>query len=543
MTKEVKGLEAAISIIAGFGVFKVFGWAINGLRHLKKLGTAIDKIRESYKKLKLASAKFNGVPPPKPKKAPKPNKYAMEAKEGLDSATKATKNFMGTMFKISPLLAGIITAYKTYSSLTLTVDEELEKKIKSLEAHQARLIERGLPAHKEKTERLKLEIKLLKEKKALIDAKSEDPNIVAKPDEMWQYATSLWDKQAADKEFGDFNAWLDKMSKKVVNQPLELGVKTTPQEFEKMDYEFDYMLRQEEKEQKEYEEKQKKIREKKEKELARQMARDPWGTMHLLPKPTPEEIEDMEDDFHRFMLVEEREERRREKEARQKALDGWRDYFETLQDYEVKAYQKKNEMNMKTLEEEKALQERLEEIRKKETTFKREHGKQALEGVSFILKGQADLQNKSSKKGFENWKNLAIAEATITGITSAMNAYKSLSGIPIIGVPLATAAAATVAMTTAQQIGQIQAQTFTPSARGGYDIPQGVNPLTQLHEREMVLPAEQAEVIRQLALEKNKGKYKEKNVSQFNFNISSVGGQDFMEQLIQNRSLIKALVQ
>ncbi|GAA5784704.1 phage tail length tape measure family protein [Chitiniphilus shinanonensis] len=38
-----------------------------------------------------------------------------------------------------------------------------------------------------------------------------------------------------------------------------------------------------------------------------------------------------------------------------------------------------------------------------------------------------------------------------------------------------------------------------PSAAGGYDIPAGVNPMTQLHEREMVLPAAYADVIRGLA--------------------------------------------
>lgn len=37
------------------------------------------------------------------------------------------------------------------------------------------------------------------------------------------------------------------------------------------------------------------------------------------------------------------------------------------------------------------------------------------------------------------------------------------------------------------------------SAEGGYDIPAGVNPVTQLHEKEMVLPKAQAEVIRGLA--------------------------------------------
>jgi hypothetical protein len=35
------------------------------------------------------------------------------------------------------------------------------------------------------------------------------------------------------------------------------------------------------------------------------------------------------------------------------------------------------------------------------------------------------------------------------------------------------------------------------SASGGFDIPAGVNPLTQLHEKEMVLPAHIAEPLRQ----------------------------------------------
>ncbi len=40
---------------------------------------------------------------------------------------------------------------------------------------------------------------------------------------------------------------------------------------------------------------------------------------------------------------------------------------------------------------------------------------------------------------------------------------------------------------------------FTPSGAGGFDIPAGVNPVTQLHEKEMVLPAQYADVIRGLA--------------------------------------------
>jgi len=43
------------------------------------------------------------------------------------------------------------------------------------------------------------------------------------------------------------------------------------------------------------------------------------------------------------------------------------------------------------------------------------------------------------------------------------------------------------------------------SAAGGFDVPSGVNPVTQLHEREMVLPREQADVIRGMASGKSSG--------------------------------------
>ena len=41
--------------------------------------------------------------------------------------------------------------------------------------------------------------------------------------------------------------------------------------------------------------------------------------------------------------------------------------------------------------------------------------------------------------------------------------------------------------------------TRIPSAAGGWDIPAGLNPMTQLHEREMILPAEHADTIRGLS--------------------------------------------
>jgi hypothetical protein len=45
------------------------------------------------------------------------------------------------------------------------------------------------------------------------------------------------------------------------------------------------------------------------------------------------------------------------------------------------------------------------------------------------------------------------------------------------------------------------AMAYAPAAMAaqGFDVPAGVNPVTQLHQKEMVLPAEHAETIRSMA--------------------------------------------
>jgi hypothetical protein len=63
----------------------------------------------------------------------------------------------------------------------------------------------------------------------------------------------------------------------------------------------------------------------------------------------------------------------------------------------------------------------------------------------------------------------------------------------------AAAAAATAASEGFAATATAAAALSVPSARGGFDIPAGVNPLTQLHEQEMVLPKAESDVIRGLA--------------------------------------------
>ncbi len=75
----------------------------------------------------------------------------------------------------------------------------------------------------------------------------------------------------------------------------------------------------------------------------------------------------------------------------------------------------------------------------------------------------------------------------------AASVYSAIAGIPYVGpflAPVMAVAAGATVMGFAAHVA---------SAEGGYDIPAGVNPMTQLHEREMVLPAKQADAVRDMA--------------------------------------------
>lgn len=72
-------------------------------------------------------------------------------------------------------------------------------------------------------------------------------------------------------------------------------------------------------------------------------------------------------------------------------------------------------------------------------------------------------------------------------------AAASVAAIPFTGWAMAEPVGAAVYAST------LAYEAFVPVAAKGYDIPAGVNPLTQLHEKEMVLPAEHAETIRKMA--------------------------------------------
>lgn len=87
----------------------------------------------------------------------------------------------------------------------------------------------------------------------------------------------------------------------------------------------------------------------------------------------------------------------------------------------------------------------------------------------------------------------ALVAIATKAAEAGAGAAASQASIPVIGPALALAALATVFGAVIGLTGKV------PSAARGWDIPRGMNPLTQLHSEEMVLPAEQANAIRELA--------------------------------------------
>lgn len=85
-------------------------------------------------------------------------------------------------------------------------------------------------------------------------------------------------------------------------------------------------------------------------------------------------------------------------------------------------------------------------------------------------------------------KAIRAKEIMADAKAAAAGAYKAVVGIPVVGPALAPVAAGVA-------FGGVMA---FASAAGGYDIPAGTNPITQLHAREMVLPADLSDRVRNM---------------------------------------------
>ncbi len=109
-----------------------------------------------------------------------------------------------------------------------------------------------------------------------------------------------------------------------------------------------------------------------------------------------------------------------------------------------------------------------------------------------FLKAEEVAQQASSTKIGGTKAKEAIEVISANAAEAGSGAAASQASIPIVGPMLALAAMAAV-------FAAVMALGSRKSAARGYDIPKGLNPLTQLHEEEMVLPQKYANVMRQLA--------------------------------------------
>ena len=121
-----------------------------------------------------------------------------------------------------------------------------------------------------------------------------------------------------------------------------------------------------------------------------------------------------------------------------------------------------------------------------------------------IFGTKESLETAAASKTVATKTTETTAVVGSNAVQAASGAAASQAGIPYVGPILAVAAMAAMMAAVMGLMGGGGSSTTTtttriPSAAGGWDIPAGINPLTQLHENEMVLPAEHAQTIREMA--------------------------------------------
>jgi len=130
---------------------------------------------------------------------------------------------------------------------------------------------------------------------------------------------------------------------------------------------------------------------------------------------------------------------------------------------------------------------------------------------------------------FAKDKAITLASIATKASDAGAGAAASQASIPYVGPVLALAAMAAVFA------GVMGMSSKVPSAAGGFDIPSGVNPLTQLHEKEMVLPAKYADVVRGMAANGGGEGLPEVHIHQ---NISAWDGTDARRALVGNKGAV-----
>ena len=93
--------------------------------------------------------------------------------------------------------------------------------------------------------------------------------------------------------------------------------------------------------------------------------------------------------------------------------------------------------------------------------------KSTLNALSALNEAFTGESEQEQKKGFERSKKIQTAQALISTYESAVQAFKSLAGIPVVGPGLGTAAAVAATAAGLANVKKIQSQTFQGGASGG----------------------------------------------------------------------------
>jgi hypothetical protein len=157
-----------------------------------------------------------------------------------------------------------------------------------------------------------------------------------------------------------------------------------------------------------------------------------------------------------------------------------------------------------------------------------------------LAKTGATAQGTAQRMALESWAAIksvalsawsAIKSIGIYAIEGAAAAFKAIAAIPFVGPFMAPAAAAAAGIAIMGFAGHVA------SAEGGYDIPRGLNPMTQLHSAEMVLPAELANRVRGMT---GDGAGSGGSV---HFNVSAIDGASVKKFFVEHGDKIIAVVQ
>jgi hypothetical protein len=157
-----------------------------------------------------------------------------------------------------------------------------------------------------------------------------------------------------------------------------------------------------------------------------------------------------------------------------------------------------------------------------------------------LAKTGATAQGTAQRGALEQWAAIksvalsawsAIKSIGIYAIEGAAAAFKAIAAIPFVGPFLAPAAAVTAGIAIAGFAGHVA------SAEGGYDIPRGLNPMTQLHSNEMVLPSSLADKVRNMADGGSAG-----SGGGVHFHVNAIDGQSVKKFFVQHGDHILAVV-